>query len=98
MICPDGWSAEEGEGIDVGGEAGFEFPVGDGMGVKPLKTGVEIVSTGMGEEKPEGVAACSVAKRSAVGAGAGLMSPHPRRKMTAPVSQMNLTRLVIQFD
>jgi hypothetical protein len=37
-ICPVGWSAEEGDGIDVGTEPGIAFVVGVAMGVNPLNT------------------------------------------------------------
>lgn len=98
-ICPVGWSDDEGEGMGVCAEPGFEvFDVGDGTGVKKLKTGVVIASVTAGEENPEGVDACSVANRSGVGEEAGLISPHPRMKNSAAVSQMSLLLFMIQFD
>jgi hypothetical protein len=61
-------------------ESGFEFEVGEGTAVKPLKIGVAIDSVTAGETYPEGVDACSVANRSGASEVAGVNSPHPRTK------------------
>ncbi len=82
----------------VGAEAGLEFPVGEGMGVKPVKTGVTIDSVTTGDTYPEGVDACSVANRSGVGEKAGAESPHPSMNRSAPLNQNNLALVIIQLD
>ena len=66
--------------MDVCAVLGFEFEVGEGTGVKPLKIGVVIDSVTAGETYPEGVDAWSVANRSGVGEEPPLNSPHPRIK------------------
>lgn len=95
-ICPPGWSADEGGGMDVVSELGFE--VGDATGVKKLKTGLATVAVTMGGENSPGVDAASVANRSGVGDDAELTSPHPRTKNSAAVIQMSLLLVMIQLN
>ena len=67
-----------------------------GMSVGKLKSGVAIGSPRTGEEKPEGVEACSVPSRSGVGFEAGLKSPHPSAKTSVSI-QKNLVLIMIRF-
>ena len=85
--------------MDVCAEPGFDvFGVGEGTGVNKLKTGLPTASVTAGDENPEGVDACSVANRSGVGDDAELISPHPRMKNSAAVSQISLLLFMIQLD
>jgi hypothetical protein len=84
--------------MDVGTEPGTVFVVGDGTGVNPLNTGVDIASVAAREGPPRGVDACSVANRSEVGAEAGPTSPHPRMKSKAPIIQISLVLVIIEFN
>ncbi len=82
--------------MEVAGDAGLEvFDVGEGTGVKKLKTGVVPASVPAGEENPEGVEACSVANRSEVGTALGVNSPHPSMKNNAAVSPIRLKFFMI---
>ena len=96
-IRPTGWSADDGGGIEVGTEPGTESVVGVATGVKPLNTGVNIVSVVTAVGAPKGVEACSVANRSEVGSAAGETSPQPRMKSNAPVIQIHLVLFSVQF-
>jgi hypothetical protein len=85
--------------MEVCAEPGFDvFDVGEGTGVKELKTGLAIDSVPAGEENPEGVDACSVANRSGVGEVVGLNSPHPRMKNSAAVIPMSLLLFMIELN
>ena len=80
-ICPAGWSEDDGDGMDVWpGTAGAV-----GMSVGKLKSGVTRGSPGTGEEKLEGVEACSVPSRSGVGFEAGLKIPQPSAKTSVSI-------------
>lgn len=94
-MCPVSWSAADGEGMEFG--AADVDTVG-GTNVGKLKSGVSAESVAIGDEKDEGVEACSVANRSGVGEEAGLKSPHPSIKTRAITLQRNLFLLIIDLD
>src|SRR5215216_822954 len=95
-ICPVGWSEEDGDGMEVREE--LKFVVGEGIGVNELNTEDVPTSVTTGEEKPEGVDACSVANRSLFGEDVGASSPHPSTKNSAIVIQISLFLTMIQLN
>lgn len=67
-------------------------------GVEKLKSGVAIGWVAAGDEKEEGVEACSVANRSGVGAEAELRKLHPRMKVTVIIVHSSLALFMFQLD
>ena len=94
-MCPVNWSAGEGEGIDSRAE---DVDRVGGMGVGKLRSGVAISSVVAGDEKEEGVEACSVANRSGVGVETGLKSLHPSIKTSRITIHRNLVLFIIRLD
>ena len=84
--------------MDVGTEPGTTLVVGEATGVNPLKTGLATASVTAGDTYPDGVEACSVANRSAVGAEAGPTSPHPSMNTSVVTVQTSFVLVVIQFE
>lgn len=67
-------------------------------GVEKLKSGVAIGWVAAGDEKEEGVEACSVANRSGVGEEAELRKLHPRIKVTVIIVHSSLPLFMLQLD
>ena len=67
-------------------------------GVEKLNSGVSINWVVAGDEKEEGVEACSVANRSGVGVEAELRKLHPRMKLSVMIIHSNLDLFTIQLD
>ena len=99
-ICPSGWSEEAGGGTEVAAEPGFDgFVVGEGMGVKELKTGaVGVFSPPTGEAYPDGVEACNVANKSESGVAGEVNRLQPRIKNSAAVIHTSLFFFRAQFN
>ena len=69
-----------------------------GMGLEKLKSGVVTNWVVAGDEKEDGVEACSVANRPGVGVEAELKKLHPRMKISVMIVHSSLALFMIQLD
>ena len=94
-ICPVSWSDADGGGTDVCADDVVE--IGE-TGVEKSNSEVAISWVAAGEEKEEGVEACSVANRSGVEAEAELRKLHPRMKINVMIVHSSLALFMFQLD
>jgi len=72
-------------------------PADEGLAVGKLKAGVSFGSGGIGEDKPEGVEACSVANKLGVGEEA-IGRLQPSNKKRKQIVEKSLSLVIIQFN